>query len=145
MSSREKVYEYMNKCGVLYLATINNNKPKLRPLGFRMMVDGQIYFLTGTFKQVYNQMIRNNNIEFLGHNGSEFIRYYGKVIFDEDEDKSLLKKAFEKMPMLEKTYGADSDLKPAIFHISKACLLYTSNVILLFLKIQLLSSSVPVL
>lgn len=24
------------------------------------------------------------------------------------------------MPMLEKTYGADSDLKPAIFHISKA-------------------------
>ena len=46
MSSREKVYEYMNKCGVLYLATINNNKPKLRPLGFRMMVDGQIYFLT---------------------------------------------------------------------------------------------------
>ena len=65
-------------------------------------------------------MIRNNNIEFLGHNGSEFIRYYGKVIFDEDEDKSLLKKAFEKMPMLEKTYGADSDLKPAIFHISKA-------------------------
>ena len=84
MSSREKVYEYMNKCGVLYLATINNN------------------------------------IEFLGHNGSEFIRYYGKVIFDEDEDKSLLKKAFEKMPMLEKTYGADSDLKPAIFHISKA-------------------------
>lgn len=120
MSSREKVYEYMNKCGVLYLATINNNKPKLRPLGFRMMVDGQIYFLTGTFKQVYNQMIRNNNIEFLGHNGSEFIRYYGKVIFDEDEDKSLLKKAFEKMPMLEKTYGEDSDLKPAIFHISKA-------------------------
>ena len=97
MSSREKVYEYMNKCGVLYLATINNNKPKLRPLGFRMMVDGQIYFLTGTFKQVYNQMIRNNNIEFLGHNGSEFIRYYGKVIFDEDEDKSLLKKAFEKI------------------------------------------------
>lgn len=102
MSSREKVYEYMNKCGVLYLATINNNKPKLRPLGFRMMVDGQIYFLTGTFKQVYNQMIRNNNIEFLGHNGSEFIRYYGKVIFDEDEDKSLLKKAFEKCQCLKK-------------------------------------------
>ena len=59
-------------------------------------------------------------VTILGHNGSEFIRYYGKVIFDEDEDKSLLKKAFEKMPMLEKTYGADSDLKPAIFHISKA-------------------------
>lgn len=120
MSSRETIYEFMKKCGVLYLSTVNGDKPKARPIGFRMFVDDQIYFLTGTFKDVYDQMLRNNNIEFLGHSGSEFIRYYGKVMFDEDEDKALLKKAFETMPMLEKMYGDKSDLTPAIFHVAKA-------------------------
>lgn len=120
MTSREKVYDFMEKAGVLYLSTEDGEKPKIRPIGFRMLVDGQIYFLTGTFKNLYDQMLRNSNVEFLARNGQEFMRYYGKVVFDEDEDKRLLNKAFEKMPMLKKMYGENSDLTPVIFHISKA-------------------------
>ena len=120
MSDREKVFDFMNKAGVLFLATVKGEKPKNRPIGFRMLVDNQIYFLTGESKDVNAQMIKNTNVEFVGRVDSEFLRYYGRVIFDADEDKTLLYKAFEIMPMLEKMYGEDSEDTAVIFHVDKA-------------------------
>lgn len=118
--SREKVFDFMQKAGVLYLATIKGDKPKNRPIGFRMLVDKQIYFLTGESKDVNTQMIKNTNVEFVGRVDNQFLRYYGRVVFDKDEDKSLLKKAFEIMPMLEKLYGESSEDNAVIFHVDKA-------------------------
>ncbi len=118
--TREKVFDFMQKAGVLFLATVNGDKPKNRPIGFRMLVDNQIYFLTGKFKDVHTQMIKNTNVEFVGQVENQFIRYYGRVVFDDDEDKSLLRKAFEEMPMLEKLYGDDSEDNAVIFHVDKA-------------------------
>ena len=85
-----------------------------------MLVDNQIYFLTGESKDVNAQMIKNTNVEFVGRVESQFLRYYGRVIFDADEDKALLHKAFEIMPMLEKLYGEDSENSAVIFHVDKA-------------------------
>ena len=118
--TREKVFDFMQKAGVLYLATVKGDKPKNRPIGFKMLVDNQIYFLTGESKDVNTQMIKNTNVEFVGRVENQFIRYYGRVIFDRDEDKSLLKKAFEVMPMLEKLYGDSSEDSAVIFHVDKA-------------------------
>lgn len=120
MTEREEVFDFMQKCGVLFLATVKNDKPKNRPIGFKMLVDDQIYFLTGESKEVNAQMIKNTNVEFVGQSEGEFIRYYGRVVFEEDADKILLKKAFEIMPMLEKIYGDDTDEEAVIFHVSKA-------------------------
>lgn len=118
--SREKVFDFMQKAGVLFLATVKGEKPKNRPIGFKMLVDNQIYFLTAESKEVHTQMIKNTNVEFVGLFENQFIRYYGRVVFDNDEDKSLLKKAFEIMPMLEKMYGEGCEDKPVIFHVDKA-------------------------
>lgn len=118
--TREKVFDFMQKAGVLYLATVKGDKPKNRPIGFRMLVDNQIYFLTGESKDVNTQMIKNTNVEFVGRVENQFIRYYGRVVFDYDEDKSLLNKAFEIMPMLEKLYGDSSQDIAVIFHVDKA-------------------------
>ncbi|RAP53538.1 MAG: hypothetical protein BZ138_00500 [Methanosphaera sp. rholeuAM270] len=120
MTEREEVFDFMAKAGVLFLATVRGDKPKNRPIGFRMLVNDQIYFLTGESKDVNTQMIKNTNVEFVGRVDTQFIRYYGRVVFDEDADKSLLAKAFEIMPMLEKLYGEGSDNEAVIFHVSKA-------------------------
>jgi len=120
MSEKQEVFDYMNKCGVLFLGTENGDKPKVRPLGFRMLVDNEIYFLTGKSKDVYTQMLKNTSVEFVGQNEGEFIRYYGRVVFEEDEDKSLLKKAFETMPMLEQLYGDGGKDTAVIFRVQKA-------------------------
>ena len=47
----------------------------------------------------------------------KFIRYYGKVVVDEDE--SLADKAFEKMPDLKKIYD-ENGWKMGIFHLEEA-------------------------
>lgn len=120
MSDREKVFDFMQKAGVLFLATVKGDKPKNRPIGFRMLVDNQIYFLTGESKDLNTQMIKNTNVEFVGQVENQFLRYYGRVVFDDDEDKTLLKKAFDVMPMLEKSYGDNSSDYPVIFHVDKA-------------------------
>lgn len=119
MSSRSEVYDFMEEAGMLFFATVKDNKPKLRPIGFRMMEDEQIYFVTGNKKDFYNQMVKNSNIEGVGQSGGKFLRYYGHVAFDEDEDKTLIKKAFEKMPMLEKMLQGKTG-QPQVFHITKA-------------------------
>ncbi|RAP51087.1 MAG: hypothetical protein BZ136_00135 [Methanosphaera sp. rholeuAM74] len=120
MSEKQEVFDYMNKCGVLFLGTENGDKPKVRPLGFRMLVDNEIYFLTGKSKDLYTQMLKNTNVEFVGQNEGEFIRYYGRVVFEDDEDKTLLKKAFETMPMLEQLYGDEGKDTAVIFRVQKA-------------------------
>lgn len=120
MTEREEVFDYLQKAGVLFLATVKGDKPKNRPIGFKMLVNDQIYFLTGESKEVNAQMIKNTNVEFVGQVDDGFIRYYGRVVFDDDEDKALLNKAFEIMPMLEQLYGDDSGNNAVIFHVSKA-------------------------
>ena len=64
--SRQKVFDFMQKAGVLFLATVKGEKPKNRPIGFKMLVDNQIYFLTGESKDLHTQMIKNTNVEFVG-------------------------------------------------------------------------------
>lgn len=120
MTEREEVFDYLQKAGVLFLATVKGDKPKNRPIGFKMLVNDQIYFLTGESKEVNAQMIKNTNVEFVGRLEDGFIRYYGRVVFDEDPDKVLLRKAFEIMPMLENLYGEDSENNAVIFHVGKA-------------------------
>lgn len=120
MKDREKVFNYLEEAGVLFLATVNHDKPKNRPIGFKMLVDNQIYFLVGENKDVYEQMMKNTNVEFVGLIGDKFIRYYGRVVFDADEDHFLLNKAFEVMPVLKEMYGDDSEIGAVIFHVDKA-------------------------
>lgn len=120
MKDREKVFNYLEEAGVLFLATVNHDKPKNRPIGFKMLVDNQIYFLVGENKDVYEQMMKNTNVEFVGLIGDKFIRYYGRVVFDVDEDHILLNKAFEVMPVLKEMYGYDSENRAVIFHVDKA-------------------------
>lgn len=82
-----------------------------------MLVDDQIYFLTGTFKDVYKQMESNPQVEFTGTAEGKIIRYYGKVVFDDDE--TLIQKAYETMPMLREMYE-NTDLEPVVFHLENA-------------------------
>lgn len=117
MSDKEKFFEDLKPVGPLFLGTVDGKQPKVRPLGFRMFVDDEIYFLTGTFKEVYRQMKENPLVEFTGTVEGKIFRYYGRVVFDDDE--ALLEKAYETMPMLRGMYDG-TDLEPVVFHLENA-------------------------
>ena len=77
MTNIEKVNEILTKAEVFYLATVNGDKPKVRPLGFHLLFEDKIYFGVGTFKEVYKQMEANPNVEIAAWDGEHFLRYYG--------------------------------------------------------------------
>lgn len=65
MSNAEKVNEILDKAKTFFFLTTDGDKPKGRPFGFHMLVDGKIYFACGTFKNVYKQMEKNPHVEIV--------------------------------------------------------------------------------
>ena len=52
----ERIDEFMNEAKVFFLATVDGDKPKNRPLGFHLLKDGKLYFGVGNFKDVYKHL-----------------------------------------------------------------------------------------
>ncbi|WP_295722635.1 pyridoxamine 5'-phosphate oxidase family protein [uncultured Methanobrevibacter sp.] len=118
MSNIKKVDDFLTDAEVFYLATVTEeNKPKNRPLGFHMLVDDKIYFGVGTFKEVYKQMKQNPYVEVSATVMPRFIRYYGKVVFD--DNPALIDKVFEIMPEIKELYEK-SGWKMGVFHLEEA-------------------------
>ncbi len=104
MSDIKKVDDFIDEAGVFFLASIDGDQAKCRPLGFHMLVDDKIYFGVGTFKDVYKQIMENPKIEIVALNNEKdkFLRYYGEAVIDENPE--LVEKTFEIMPEIGEIY-----------------------------------------
>ena len=102
MSNAEKVNEILDKAKTFFVLTTDGDKPKGRPFGFHMLVDGKIYFGCGTFKNVYKQMEKNPHVEIVALVDDGFMRYDGiaKIV----KDDSLIEKVREIMPQIMAMY-----------------------------------------
>lgn len=86
MSNIEKVNQFLNEAKVFYFLTTDGDQPKGRPFGFHIMDDGKLFFGTGTFKKVYQQLLKNPKVEIIALNGPQFMRYDGTVKIVESEE-----------------------------------------------------------
>lgn len=106
MSDIEKVDEILTKAEVFYLATVDGEKPKVRPIGFHLLEGDKIFFGVGTFKAVYKQMEANPHVEIAAWDGKHFLRYHGEAILDKNEE--INKKVFELMPDIKELYESNN-------------------------------------
>ena len=95
-----EVYEFLKKCGVYYLATIDDNKPKVRPFGTIDMYNGKLYIQTGKVKDVANQMKTNLSGMF----EDKWIRVSAQVVLDESIEAQ--KHMLDSYPSLQGMYKA---------------------------------------
>ena len=113
-----KVKDFLAEAGVLFMATVDGNQPKLRPLGAFLEADGKLIFGVGDFKNVYRQMVANPLVEIAackpdGH----WLRYTGKAVFETDG------KYAEQMiadSHLEAIYNEQTGNKLMTFHLEDA-------------------------
>ena len=101
----QKIDEFINNAEVFYLATVDGDKPKNRPLGFHLLKDDKIYFGVGNQKEVYKQLTVNPNVEIVAVVGTDFLRYYGTA--DLTKNEAVVEKAFELMPEIADAYKAN--------------------------------------
>lgn len=118
MTAIQKIDEFLSRAQTFYLATENGDKPKCRPLGFHMVLDGKLYFAVGDFKEVYKQMLKNPNVEICATVEGDFLRYYGTAVFE--KDYSVAEKALEASPFMKEIYNEKTGKKLAVFHLEKA-------------------------
>lgn len=67
---------------VNFVATINGNKPSLRPFGDPFTYDNKIYVLTNKQKNVSKQIANNNNVCIVAYDGENWIRINCELIDD---------------------------------------------------------------
>ena len=103
----EEVYEFLKKCGTFYIATIDGNKPRVRPFGVVNIFEGKLYIQTGKSKNVSKQMQVNPNVEICSFIDGRWIRLEGKVVRDDRREAKA--SMLDANPMLKSMYSADDD------------------------------------
>ena len=69
----KEVYEFLKECWVYYLATIDNNEPRVRPFGTVDIYENHLYIQTGKNKDVFKQIEKNNKVEICGFNLGRYV------------------------------------------------------------------------
>ena len=118
MNEIQKVADYLEKTGIFYMTTVNGMQPKCRPVGLFLLKDDVLYFGVGTFKEVYRQLVENPYVEICACQGSSWLRYYGKAVFEKDD--VIAKIALEKNASLQSIYNEETGNILGMFHLEEA-------------------------
>ena len=78
-----KINDFLCEAGVFFLATVDGDRPRVRPLGAHMEMDGKVIFGIGDFKEVYKQMLANPKVEIVAcKQDGHWMRYSGTAVFE---------------------------------------------------------------
>ena len=114
-----KINDFLTEAGLFFLATVDGDQPKLRPLGLHLEMDGKVLFGIGDFKDVYKQLEVNPKTEIVACKPDGYwLRYTGKAVFE--TDPKYANAALEAMPNLKNVYNDETGYKMMIFHLEDA-------------------------
>ncbi|MDR2772294.1 MAG: pyridoxamine 5'-phosphate oxidase family protein [Elusimicrobiota bacterium] len=112
----KKIVDFITDCKVFYLATVDGDKPKVRPFGFIAEIDGKIYFCTGAKKDVYKQLEKNPNFEVSATaKDGRWIRVIAKAVLD-GANENAKEKVLELMPTLKEIYKGEARKNFTVFY-----------------------------
>ncbi len=81
--------QFANECRTVYIATIDGDRPRVRPLALQFADDRGFYFQTEPVKKFYNQLKSHNQVELCFHNTTggglgKVMRVGGEIEFVDD-------------------------------------------------------------
>ena len=103
----QQIDDLLTQSRAFFLATVDGDQPKLRPLGAHHVVDGKVWLGVGEFKNVYRQLVANPKCEIvaLQPDGMKWLRWTGRAVFAEGEERERLEEVFlNAMPGLRNLY-----------------------------------------
>lgn len=114
-----KINDFLNEAGVFFLATVDGDQPKVRPLGLHLEMDGKVLFGIGDFKNVYKQMVKNPKVEIVASKpDGHWMRYTGTAVFETDE--KYANAALDSAPHLRNIYNEQTGNKMMMFSLKDA-------------------------
>lgn len=88
----KRVYDFLKKAEVYYLATVEGDQPRVRPFGTVNEFEGKLYIQTGKIKPTSHQLAINPKAEICAFANGEWIRVECELIEDDrfEAKKSML-------------------------------------------------------
>ncbi len=119
----KEVQEFLKECGVYYLATIDGDKPRVRPFGTAEIFEDHLYIQTGKNKNVSKQIEINPNVEICGFKNGEWIRISGKLVRDDRVEAK--KDMLDKNPSLRGMYNELDDNTEVLYFEKATATIYS--------------------
>ncbi|MDR1174326.1 MAG: pyridoxamine 5'-phosphate oxidase family protein [Treponema sp.] len=113
----QEVYDFLKKSGTYYLATVDGDRPRVRPFGTANIFENKLYFQTGKVKNVSKQIKANPGIEISAMFEDRWIRIEAQAI--EDDRIEARQNMLDAYPDLKKMYAAD-DGNTQVFYLKNA-------------------------
>ena len=113
----KEVFDFLKSCGTYYLATVDGDKPKVRPFGTVDIFENKLYIQTGKVKPTSKQIHINPNVEICAFSGGKWIRLSGELVADERREAK--KHMLDNYPELRGMYSED-DGNTEVFYFKNA-------------------------
>lgn len=106
MKEAKKVFDFLQKAGVFYLATTEGDQPRVRPYGAMLFFEGKIYIMAFGKTNATRQIAANNKVEICAFKG-QTLRIACKLV--EDNRPEVGKALVDKMPVLKDALGENGE------------------------------------
>lgn len=112
----KEVIEFLYANPMGSLATIEGNKPRVRPWGFMLEQDGKLWFCTANTKNVFQQLQENPAIEFCSTSKEMVtVRVSGQVKFS--KDLAMKERILENSGMVKSIYKTPDNPVFEVFYL----------------------------
>ncbi len=101
----ERTIKFLDDASIYYLATVEEDQPRVRPFGTALVHNDKLYIQTGKVKKVSHQLSINPKAEICAFKDGRWIRISGELI--EDETREIKTLMLDKMPELRNMYNED--------------------------------------
>lgn len=113
----KRVHDFLKKAGVYYLATVEGDRPRVRPFGTIHEFEGKLYVQTGKVKPTSKQLAANPKAEICAFVDGEWLRIACELV---EDDRTEAKKAMlDAYPNLRGMYD-ENDGNTQVFYIKDA-------------------------
>lgn len=119
----QKVCEFLKTAGVYYLATVENDQPRVRPFGTANIFDGKLYIQTGKVKPVSQQLAVNPKAEICAFHNGTWVRVCGELV--EDDRVEAKKSMLDAYPNLRSMYD-ENDANTQVLYFRNATAVFSS-------------------
>ena len=113
----KRVYEFLKKAEVYYLATVEVHQPRVRPFGTINEFEGKRYIQTGKIKTTSHQLVPNPKAELCAFTDGSSIRIACELI--EDDRLEAKKSLLDAYPNIRGMYD-ENDGNTQVFYMKNA-------------------------
>jgi len=119
----ERVCQFLKDAGVYYLATVEDDQPRVRPFGTAHIFDGKLYIQTGKVKPCSKQILANPKVEICAFHQGSWVRITGTL--REDDRIEAKKSMLDAYPNLRGMYD-ENDGNTQVLFFEKAVATFSS-------------------